>query len=319
MLTPLQLIAGASILQNTGMGVNGNLVTIILTYQNSNLLTPLRQTLANAMALTVLTDNTIANIQGLASNSCPALADSVPTLYANALSYSNVNFGLSGIVQNLANVESGNGDLSQFVQAFSTSDAYAAENNLFLNSAINAYTYLGNTFTNMDNLITGDVTQVNLATSAFGQDLLNLGQLIDLNELGDLGSPAALLRRLAQLGNFSPALNQALINAGVPNNIIKNISNGAVFISNTIQKAMYNAMTKINDDALQEILQIFGVTTKGLQTMADLLNPVKILPNSYQSLSVMTNVGIRGVYLDSAGTVNSSLKTTLPRYLIDTI
>ena len=42
------------------------------------------------------------------------------------------------------------------------------------------------------------------------------------------------------------------------------------------QKAMYNAMTQITGDALTQILQILGVTTTGITTMADLLNPVKI-------------------------------------------
>jgi hypothetical protein len=38
----------------------------------------------------------------------------------------------------------------------------------------------GNTFTNINNMITGGVTNVNLATQAFGNDLDNLGRLINL-------------------------------------------------------------------------------------------------------------------------------------------
>lgn len=323
MLTPLQLTAGASILQNTGLGVSANLVTIILTYQTSSLLTPLRQTIANGSVDmgngSILSSNVILSIESLASNNCPALADSIPQAYANSLSYSNVNFGLSGIVRNMANTDSGNGDLSKFVQAFSTAEAYSNQNNVFLFSAINANTYLANTFTNMNNLITGEVTQVNLATASFGSDLARLGKLINFDNLGDLGSPAALLQTLGRAGSFSPSLLQSLVNAGIPNNVIRNIGSGTAVITDTMQKAMYNAMTTITGSDLEEVLQILEVTTLGINTMADLLNPVKIFPNSYQSLSVATNVGIRGVYLDSAGTVNSNLKYTLPKYLIDTL
>lgn len=317
MLTPLQLTAGASIFQNTGIGVSANLVTIIVTYQTSALIDPLRKTIANGNL--VLSNTTIANVESLASNSCPALSDSVPGVYGNSLPYSNVNFGLSGIVRNTANIDSGSGDISKFVQAFSSAETYSNQNNDFLNSAINAHDYLSNTFTNMDNLITGEVTQVNLATPDFGSDLQKLGNLINFADLGNLGSPAAVLKQLSKYGNFSPALNQALLSAGVPNNIIKNINSDTIVIPDIVQKAMYSAMLTITGTTLSEVLQVLGVQTLGLSTMADLLNPVKIFPNSYQSLSVSTNVGIRGVYLDSAGTINSSLKQTLPKYLIDTV
>jgi hypothetical protein len=52
--------------------------------------------------------------------------------------------------------------------------------------------------------------------------------------------------------------------------------------------------------------------------MADLLNPVKIFPNSYQSLTVRTSVGLRAVYIDAVGTVNSNLLKYLPNYVLTT-
>ena len=55
--------------------------------------------------------------------------------------------------------------------------------NLFINSAVNSQTYLANTFSSTNDSITGDITTVNLATQAFGSDLANLGQLIDLTDL----------------------------------------------------------------------------------------------------------------------------------------
>jgi hypothetical protein len=46
--------------------------------------------------------------------------------------------------------------------------------------------------------------------------------------------------------------------------------------------------------------------------MADLLNPVKMFPRSYNTLTAPTVNGLRGIYIDSSGTVNTRLETELP-------
>ena len=45
--------------------------------------------------------------------------------------------------------------------------------------------------------------------------------------------------------------------------------------------------------------------------MADLLNPAKILPNSFPSLTVPTPDGLRGIYADLSGTVNTNIEKFL--------
>jgi hypothetical protein len=79
---------------------------------------------------------------------------------------------------------------------------------------------------------------------------------------------------------------------------------------------MYLAMTQITGDALQQVLDLLGVTTAGLTTMADLLNPVKILPNSFQSLTVPTKNGPRAIYTDANGSINTNLIQGLPAYVL---
>jgi len=313
-LTPLELTAGASLLQNQGLVVSLNLVANITAYQNSTLISPLRNTIINGYGN--VSANITANLLNLGSSTCPALSDSIPSAYTTLSYVSNTNPGLASVVYNTANVQLGSGDLTKFAQAFSVAGAYAAETNVFLNSAINANTYLANTFTNMDNLITGDLTTVNLASQAFGSDLARLGKLINFRDLGNLGSPAALLKQLAQIGNFSPALTQALVTAGVPSGVIANISSGSIVITDSVQRAMYAAMQNITGTELEQVLQIFDTTTQGIETMADLLNPVKLFPNSFQSLTVSTSQGDRGIYLNSVGAVNEQLKNLLPKYLI---
>lgn len=316
-LTPLQLNAGAGLLQNQGIGVGSTFTAAIVDYESQPGIANLITTIQTANSVGNIGNATVASLQTLASNSCPALADSIPTGYSFTNSVATP--GLTGFLKITANTYAGNGDLGKFAQAFSAADGYAYQTNLFLNSAINSQTYLGNTFTGMNNMITGDITSINLATGPFGQDLANLGQLIDLNNLGDLGSPLALVQRVVNIVGNVPLLGLIFVTEGVPEEVVVNISNPATSITDSAQKLLYQAMTKITGDLLEQILAALNVTTVGINTMADLLNPLKLFPNSFQSLTTSTSVGPRAIYLDSAGTVNSNLINQLPEYVIKSV
>ena len=208
------------------------------------------------------------------------------------------------------------GDISKFVQALNLCQSYAENTNLFINSAVNSQTYLANTFTSTNAMITGDITKVNLATQAFGSDLANLGRLIDLSNLGDLGSPLNLVQRIISLTGNIPVVSIAFLVAGVPQDVILNLTSPTVNVTDSIQKLMYQAMTTITGSDLAQILKVLHITTPNINTMADLLNPVKLFPNSYQSLTVTTSNGPVAIYIDSAGSVNSTLTNVLPAYVL---
>lgn len=316
-LTPLQLNAGAGLLQNQGIGVGSTFTVAIIDYESQPGIANLLTTIQTANAVGNVGNATVASLQTLASNSCPALADSVPSGYSFAITTSSPGF--TGFLKTTANTYAGNGDLGKFAQAFSVADGYAYQTNLFLNSAINSQTYLGNTFTGMNNMITGDITSINLATGPFGQDLANLGQLFDLNNLGDLGSPLALVQRVVNIVGNVPLLGLIFVTEGVPEEVVVNINNPTISITDSAQKLLYQAMTKITGDLLSQILAALNVTTVGITTMADLLNPLKLFPNSFQSLTTTTSVGPRAIYLDSAGTINSNLINQLPEYVIKSV
>jgi hypothetical protein len=79
---------------------------------------------------------------------------------------------------------------------------------------------------------------------------------------------------------------------------------------------MYTAMTQITGDTLAQILTVLNVKTVGIATMADLLNPVKLFPNSFQSMTVPIGPTIYPIYLDATGAVNTSLTRVLPSYVL---
>ena len=324
-LNPLQLTTTNYLLQNKGLRVSPVFTTAVSSYESNTLIATwiTMQTQANAGTggINTVNKNALANI---ASNTCPALGDSVPSAYLST--FANVTYpypGLSGIAKTKANLYLGsttgastNWDLSRAVQILSACVGYEQLANQFIISACNADTYLCDTFSNTDAMTTGDVTKVNLATQAFGEDMARLGQLWNLANIDNLGSPLALVRQITNVVGALPILSLTFIGAGVPADVVVNIEDPNATVEDSAQKLMYLAMTQITGDALTQILELLGVTTLGITTMADLLNPVKLFPNSFQSITVATKNGPRAIYTNAQGSVNTNLIQMLPPYIL---
>ena len=325
-LSPLQLTTTNYVLQNKGLRVSPVLTNSVSSYTSQGLISTwiTMQTQANAGTggINTANKNALANI---ASNTCAALGDSIPQYYLNLGTFANVTYppGLTGIINTKANLylgsptgQSTNWDLSRAAQILAACVAYEQLANQFIISACNSDKYLCDTFSNTDNMTTGDITSVNLATEAFGQDLSNLGQLWNMDDLGSLGSPLALMRQIVNVVGTVPVVSLTFVGAGVPSEVVVSLDDPQATVSDSVQKTMYLAMTQITGDALAQILQLMGVTTKGLTTMADLLNPVKLFPNSFQTLTVVTKNGSRAIYTNAQGSVNTNLVQSLPPYVL---
>ena len=320
-LTPLQMIAGATLSNNNGVAV-ANTWTLAYSAYNSTSLISTYFTAVNAAY-----SNTAANISSgtlsymvtFCAGTVPALADNTPAAYSglgtNALS------GFTGVINSQANEDLGNGSTTVFAQVFPAAQSYVVATNDYINSSINSQTYLGSTFTTMNSLITGSLTDVTLAMETFGEDLAALGNLIDLNNLGNFGSPAALLRQLTTLTSITPGVRSIFIEYGLTDDSISQLTDASVNVLDTYQRQAYLAMQHVTGTELTQILTIFGVTTPYITTMADLLNPVKIFPNSYPSLTVRTynqNITsvLRAIYANNQATVNSKLLLYLPQFVL---
>ena len=294
LLSPLQLQAAAGLFQNQGYSVNANLTATVDAYKSTPLLANLIAAIGNA---SVLPSSTQLLLQTFANTSCPALADSVVPGTTAIVAPTLADPGMIGIVTLTAEAYMGNGDLSKFVQTFTQANSYCSTVNVFINSAVNANSYLGPTFTGMDNLATAGLTEINRATAAMGDDLYNAGYYIDLGNLDNYGTPLALIQQISRrAGTVSPLIT-ALSNAGVPDNIVLNLNDPAVVVTDTVQKLMYNALLTVTGDELANILRILDVWTPNINTLADLLNPAVMLPNSYPSLTTPTADGPRAIYI----------------------
>jgi hypothetical protein len=169
----------------------------------------------------------------------------------------------------------------------------------------------------MNDMITGGITQVSLATSALGTDLSNLGRLVNLALLDDFGSPLGLIQQIYTVTGAIPSVSIAFISAGVPVDVVLSLNRPAISVTDAVQRLMYEAMSEITGSALQQILSVMQVSTPGINTMADLLNPLRLFPLSYQTLTVPTKFGKRAIYLNASGSVNQNLATELPNYVIN--
>jgi hypothetical protein len=314
-ISPLSLEAGAGLLNNTGIGVGATLTANIAAYTSTATISKLLtiQTLAAASSLTTATKNSLTT---MGASTCPALGDSVPTAYVNTAypippvsgaKLIPANVLLTTTVVNVGASYLGSGDVGKFCQAYFSSSGYISLVNPVILSAANANTnYLGPTFAGMDSLITGDLAQVNLAFPVFGQDLEDLGFTLNLANLPAMGSPAGLLQALSIAGNMpggtTPAVRNALLAAGLtPDEITDLVTDNQQSLFNpngllpndfnALQKRAYPALCNVTGADLQQVLDILDCVTPNITQMCELLNPVKILPNSYLSLTIPNPAG----------------------------
>ena len=336
--TPLQLTAGVGFYAGNAIAANTNLSNNIASYNALAPIANLLYTINEAVSNTSLSisASTIANLKTLGANVsgnyCPALGDSVPSNIAWTVG----NTGYTGTITSSASTYLGSGDFSKFAQAFGAAQGYISLTNAVINSAVNANStdYLGPTFSNMNNLITGDIAKINLAFPAFGADLAQAGDLFALDNLDYFGTPAGILNQLSQKGNIqngsTPAVTAALAAQGLTmQNIadLVNINVQSLFNPDgltqnqfdTLQKIAYPGLCNVTGTDLQQVLDILNCTLPNIKAMCELLDPVNIFPTSYPSLTLPTPNGPVLIYntnIDTAtgvatATVNSAIAPIL--------
>jgi hypothetical protein len=299
-LTSVNLIAAAGLFGNVGgvaLGANTALTANISSYTSVNAVSQWNTLVGTGY----VTYNTVSNV-------FPALTNGIPSAYQSNLG-SSVTLTSQIIAQ--SNKILGNGDLGKFDQVLSISDGFVQTYNQFIKSAINANSAnAATTFVSSDNTISGGFSDLTEAFPAFGYDLARTGSLIDFENLDLLGSPVTVLTQINAAGYSSLGLNVALVDAGLPVDYLFNFDPDSVTLAE--QKQIYQAMTQVTGNELTQILKLLKVTTVGITTLADLVNPAKIFPTSFVTFTTPTANGLRGIYLDSNGTINSLLETQLP-------
>jgi hypothetical protein len=324
-LSAVMSVAGAGLLPGAGaiaglgagLGVNAGLTSALGSFGSLPITGQFSDIVTNATG--VLGGGTLDSLRTLGADIFPALTNAIPGGFASALSAvapgGMASGGFTGLIGNMSSGIMGGGDLSQFGQIFNAAQGFASQANQLVNSSLNIGS-LANTFGpitgGMDNLVTGGFSQVTEAFGALGSDMSKLGSLIDMNNLPNLGDPSALVKQLSNVGGIVPGVESALRSAGLDSSLLNNLASGGLTnISDSANKLLYEGMTKVTGSDLDQVKSILGVTTPNIGSMADLLNPAKILPTSFPTLTMPTPDGLRGVYTSATGTVNTNIEKFL--------
>ena len=329
-LSAVMSIAGAGLLPGAGaitglgasLGVSPALTSTLGSFTSLPVVSQFSGIVGQATQ--VLNSSTLTALQTLGANTLPALTNAIPGNFTSALNvlapgggFGGGGGGLTGLINQTASGIMGSGDLTRFAQIYNSAQGSRGLVNQMINSVGNvnniAKTF-GPVTGGMDGLITGSMNQVTQAFGSFGADLRNLGNLIDMRNLPNLGSPAALVKQLASQGGLVPGVENAMRSVGIDSRTITNlVAGGPTNITDSANRALYQVMTQITGQELNQVKQVLGVRTPGINNMADLLNPTKILPTSFPSLTMPTPDGLRGIYATVSGAVN----TKLEKFLVD--
>lgn len=292
-VTPLQLTAASALLQNQGInGLPAALTSSLSDIDGTTLFTNFTTAVTAYIAQSFATEATLASLLAIGSTTIPALGNSIPSAYTNITPTSEAPWGFTGLIDQTGNAYLGDGDVGKFCQGFMAVQGYLNTVNQFINSSVNVQTYLGPTFTSMDALVTNNISNLNPNFSGFALDLAQQGVLWNPANMAAYGTPAGLLQQLAAVGRFAGGffggLQSKLIEQGLTPADIKQLLRGQEQLSTTqfnrLQQSAYNAMTTVTGDALAQVMAILDVSLPNINTMADLLNPIKTFPRSYKTL-----------------------------------
>lgn len=297
LLSPLQLTGGQGLLDNTVLTGSNEFSSAAASYNSISFISDLMTAISLAPGAGV-SEGTLTSLRSLGNSACPALGNSIPAELAGQDPFPEVaENGYVAFLQEIGTGYLGSGDSSKFAQAFAAAQGYAALANQFILSALDANEYLGPTFTNLEDMITGDFSKVTTDLSVFGDDLANLGFLISLPKLPTLGEPATLIQNLvdqSQGKGLLPCVTVAMQSVGLSPAEIQDLvadNRSSLFNPNglsanqfdRLQQKAFLGLTLVGEDCLEQVLEILGVDIP-VESMADLLNPQVIFPNSFQTL-----------------------------------
>jgi len=298
--TPLQLIAGAGLLNNQGIAVPATLTNAVSSYNSISFVSNLNSAIAAAPGFGI-SASIVTTLKTLASNTCPALGSSVPGSYAgnNVLIPVSEPGGFGNLVANNAAMYLGDGSVDKFCQIFQIAAGYRQSSNDLICSAVNATTYLGPTFTTMNDLITGQLTAANLALKCFGADVAKSGNLLNLGKLADFGTPASVLQQISEEAGITSGtlscIATKLAEFGLTQSDIILLATPEASERaptetefNTLQKRAYAAMLAIDGDCLTYALDILDAVIPDIANLGDLLDLKKIFPTSWPSMTVIS-------------------------------
>ena len=201
--------------------------------------------------------------------------------------------GFIGCVAQQAYNELFTGQFNQYnsiVNALQLYNGSAQQSNTQVSSYTNSKTYMSGNYSNINDLTTNDLSGVNQSFRIWGNDLINTGKVIDLSNIHKFGTPSILLLTLQKYGALTQAVGLAMQYAGLTTSELNQICTPTYIPTAAEEKKIYLGFTYISGADLYGLNQ--GITLQlncklnNLRTLADLLDPQYLFPNSYLGLTI---------------------------------
>ena len=305
--TGITLTAGQGLLTNQGLQIPTAFTNALAAYSNVPIVVELASVIANAAVLG--NAKVTVGLQTLGNATMPAATNAIPSDYNNTLGATYIT-GLSGYASNRANYFLGNGDYTKFSQIIQASQTYIQQSTAYINAANNAN--LNNptfNFPGENNLITANFSDFSSDLKRFGQDFANLGLAVNLKNIDNIGSPVTVLQNLALGGGLTNGVIQALLDQGLSSETIGQLPNTSYAVSANDNLSIYNALVTVTGNDLAQALKVLGCQTQGFASLADILNPAKLFPYSYQTITVRVAGNLLNVY---SSTTPNTINPLLP-------
>jgi len=318
-LTAMTMTAGASLLSGSGTGLTKSLgLDSAITKTSTSF--PGFGTITEAISAADGAGG--AGLVSMGGLSFPGIGNAVPTEFQSSLGNAT---GMTGLINSTADAIMG-ADLGVFTQHFNSADGLVAGSNQFITSLSS---FAGETFSSysQNSLMTSAFADNNLALSDYGADLVDMGNIVDLSDLNNLGNPLSLVKNLSQQAGGIAVLNKSLLNAGInPDSLntlvtstdvsaltnetvgnslgsggLARMDSGGTGLSGLtsltastdsgLMSTVYKAMGSVTGEDLDQVQAILGSNVTGLTSMQDMLDPSKIMPRSYPSMTSIAPAG----------------------------
>ena len=232
------------------------------------------------------------------------------------------------------------GSAKKFGSVLGSADGFVGSANQMISAATNsANSFAGGTFPGMDGIMSGNLTGITNALPDFGADLGSLGSTVNFESIGNLGSPGQLLKNMDQAGNLGPMYDKianisvdpriagslgadlstvtnavssrtttTLGSLGVDLNKVAEIGPA---LPNNVQSQIYDAFGDLSITEVADVKGILRNTQTAIAKGTDLMDPQKLFPTSYSTLTAplrTASVGDRAIYT-ADGAVNAEFQS----------
>lgn len=174
----------------------------------------------------------------------------------------------------------------EFCRSMNQNFGWQVMTNYKIASFYETKSFLKGTYSNINDLTTADLAGVNLAFADWGNDMIALGKSLDLASINTFGLPSAFLKHLQANNALTDALKFALFYQNLDTQELEEILQPTSLVSVEQERKIYEALQLIQGEDLLNIRVILDIATENLVSLADLINPRKMFPNSYASLTV---------------------------------